>query len=746
MITITDNFNRANTAFAIGTPSSGGKQWRSLLGNWGIVSNTGYQSAGSGNCKVVVDSGVAKNLTITVTSATAGASGGIVLRAVDVDNFIVCQFRSAGTMYMFKCVAGSFTELGTHYTGAVSDGDVFAVAVDGSNNIVFSQNGVSRVTATDATNATATKHGLWSNADAGDATRFDDFSIASSETGFPGFTRLGTIIPTPAWMSDVSIGGHPFFPRLFNNDTARSALSGLPATSFSMLYSSDHAGTDGYIGRADADNIEGPWTDVGNYIHTSIAQRETPMPVFDPDIPRVNVYVHDNVSDVTFGFQQTHLLTTPDLSTLTDQGACIHYGDHSGYAYVERIAAGNWRALHGYLQQDATHPWIFTKSTSTDGVNWTKGRTFHSRLNHIAPTGYIFSGEPSWFTYDGQEYVLSTLFSGGVGHAIVAIPVASDSVSPIGGYITLVERGETGEFDSVNIRSVGQVFFVDGVPYIPYIGSDGTDIGICLAKLGAGISSQSTPRWPMLADGDLFRETGLTTHLAWDAINNTLPASITKVLEAGTDNSSHVAASYYELKTGSGSSQVIQLRTTDAFDPADFETIECEWVINSQDTTPTTVQRSLQLWFNDSDDFSDKNGLLVIFGPSGIADEREAGEAFIYAANSAVASEGTAALGYAVPLEVNQYARNNRFSLKLRIHDHGNRASLFIDNSCAWHRDVSADGIAYGAGGKFSLRIASADTNPQLFVRLESVTVRSYDVPVPGSGRTGMNNRTLRPY
>lgn len=542
----------------------------------------------------------------------------------------------------------------------------------------------------------------------------------------PTFDKLGAKLSfsdVSGWMptGTVTFDG-PFFPRILENDLYRATLTGLPADRFSCLFSTDHSSGDGLIGRADFDTIEGTWTDSGAAIHTGANQRETPHPVYDPVNEVVNVYVHDNTSAVTNGNQAARLLTTTDLETLTDQGEVFGYGAHTGYAYVERVGTGNWRAIHGLQNANQHNAWIFAKSTSATGdtSSWTRGNALHARLSQLAPpSGYVFSGEPSWFTWDGQEFILQGLLNlGGSTQRlveIVAIPVADDGLSPSGGYIRLVRQGTGTDPDVGGFRGLGQVIDVDGTLYITYIGIDENDeLSICLAKANGGSSVQVTPGWQFPTSGTL------PTLLDWDAVNETLPAELSIVVDAGSNASSHSDGNYYEVKTGSGSSQILYLRTDDTYDPTDYEYLECEWDIITHDTAGIT-KRVFTLAF--VDDFTTPNGVQVLWSTA--ADDRRAGKAYVQAAGSDVATEQLRALSLATGTGEDNWSLTNRFRIKLRFHDSGTRASLFVDDSCCWERDIDADGVSFGTGGFFALKLTSIDTFPAVYVRLAGMTVKA---------------------
>jgi hypothetical protein len=170
-----DNFNRADTTSAIGTPSDAGSAWVQQSGTWGISSNQAYESASTVQASCVLEANAA-NVSVQATIATLSAAVGIVARAADDNNYLVATIVPTQAI-LYKRVAGSFIQLGATFVGAFSNGDVIKLVVDSGNNITVYQNGVSIITATDSAGSTNTKHGLRANADL--TSRFDNFSITS---------------------------------------------------------------------------------------------------------------------------------------------------------------------------------------------------------------------------------------------------------------------------------------------------------------------------------------------------------------------------------------------------------------------------------------------------------------------------------------------------------------------------------------------------------------------------------------
>lgn len=163
LFSITDSFNRADSAVTLGNTDTG-QPWTYQSGTWGISSNTAYVTS-TGQHTAVVNAGVS-DCTVQATMSSIGTSPGLCWRATDDNNY----FLFAGPT-CYKRVAGGFTSLGS--TGGFSNGDVLSVVVSGTSHII-KKNGTTVLSFTESFNQTATKHGL--RAQANDS-RFDNFSV-----------------------------------------------------------------------------------------------------------------------------------------------------------------------------------------------------------------------------------------------------------------------------------------------------------------------------------------------------------------------------------------------------------------------------------------------------------------------------------------------------------------------------------------------------------------------------------------
>jgi hypothetical protein len=194
-----DNFNRADNASALGTPSDAGSDWTAIAGTWGVGSNVARKvNATDGQDIAVLDSGTANvEAQVTFSTLSADAGPGLVARLVDSSNYLLVQCRggNSGSAYLelYKFVSGTPTSLGTYNT-IVSAGDVVKLRCDGDSLTVY-RNGSSVIgPVTESAHNTATKHGIqayWAGSGASSGTytaRHDDFSITDIG-GASWFTR-----------------------------------------------------------------------------------------------------------------------------------------------------------------------------------------------------------------------------------------------------------------------------------------------------------------------------------------------------------------------------------------------------------------------------------------------------------------------------------------------------------------------------------------------------------------------------
>lgn len=169
--TITDSFNRANSALTLGSTDTG-QAWTADLGTWGIDTNRAYVASSGGQNIVTVESGVA-DCTITATFVLVPDGQRIVFRAVDASNYLFLNVEGTGTvLHLYSYIAASFGHIASA-SYSWSAGDVVSVVLSGQN-IIANVNGAEIISTTSALLQTATKHGLGAD---NTTARWDAFSI-----------------------------------------------------------------------------------------------------------------------------------------------------------------------------------------------------------------------------------------------------------------------------------------------------------------------------------------------------------------------------------------------------------------------------------------------------------------------------------------------------------------------------------------------------------------------------------------
>jgi predicted secreted protein len=97
--------------------------------------------------------------TVQATLSTIANMQRVFVRTTDANNNIFLSANTSGGQWeLFKRVNCTLTALGT-YAAAPASGDTVRIVLSGSSITVYI-NGTARITATDAFNQAATKHGL----------------------------------------------------------------------------------------------------------------------------------------------------------------------------------------------------------------------------------------------------------------------------------------------------------------------------------------------------------------------------------------------------------------------------------------------------------------------------------------------------------------------------------------------------------------------------------------------------------
>lgn len=171
-----DSFTRANSTTSLGSTEGGTAgilAWTVLGGTGGINSNQGYFTTSVGS--VAVTSSAVSDCNVEVKFPVVVTYSRIVFRATDANNYWIVQ-QNGANYELYKRSAGSFGSVLKTSSGITATAnDVVKVVLLGSSIRVF-VNGVERteMAITDAFNATATLHGIATDAT---ASRFDEFKV-----------------------------------------------------------------------------------------------------------------------------------------------------------------------------------------------------------------------------------------------------------------------------------------------------------------------------------------------------------------------------------------------------------------------------------------------------------------------------------------------------------------------------------------------------------------------------------------
>lgn len=180
-----DDFDRADDAASLGTPSDSGSDWEARFGTWGIDGGHAYNPSANEHASAVLESGLADGR-LRVTIAAGGANAAEVwCRVSDALNGIMCHHHG-GAWHMYAHVGGGFNSLGDA-SGTAPNGAVIGLDFDGDEVtfLVDETAVIGPVTVTH--NQAATKHGI--GAFASITVRYDDFSIDPPPAGGPIFRR-----------------------------------------------------------------------------------------------------------------------------------------------------------------------------------------------------------------------------------------------------------------------------------------------------------------------------------------------------------------------------------------------------------------------------------------------------------------------------------------------------------------------------------------------------------------------------
>ncbi len=191
-----DNFNRADSTTAIGSPSDGGGAWTTEITTWGISSNRAYDVGANANGRAVLDAATGEMEVSAKLYGMSSARAGLLGRYSDANNYWIAQILADASLVRLYRVEGGGFNLEANVTQSFSDGDTATLSMSGTS-IAVKVNGVSVATLTSSFNQTATKGGIRSDGYA--APRWEDFAITDlgggGATGHPAMRRFGMAGP-----------------------------------------------------------------------------------------------------------------------------------------------------------------------------------------------------------------------------------------------------------------------------------------------------------------------------------------------------------------------------------------------------------------------------------------------------------------------------------------------------------------------------------------------------------------------
>lgn len=177
--TVADDLNRANSA-SLGTTSVGAKTWTAP--DWRLLSNAARLNAvladgiHLAHFDAAASDGVFSVRLSAITLNTDFYGPAVRLDSSGTNGYIVQINGPSQQLGIYKKTGGTLTLLGSNVAFTPLANDVVTVHLTGTA-IEVRVNGISKVSTTDATYQTQTRHGFWAYLGTGGATSFDDPSF-----------------------------------------------------------------------------------------------------------------------------------------------------------------------------------------------------------------------------------------------------------------------------------------------------------------------------------------------------------------------------------------------------------------------------------------------------------------------------------------------------------------------------------------------------------------------------------------
>lgn len=181
--TTTDDFNRADSVISLGNTVTPGTPWPPpVSGTWGIASTKGYcvteTNTGSTTFEFQTYDVGMSDYTFTVdVNVNTAATGGLVFRYVDANNFLYLEKNNSG-LTLYKNVAGTFTAVGSPIAATTVGVATTIQVVTSGTSISVTETGGGSISGTIPNFSTSTILGFTviSGAAFGGGVTFDNFS------------------------------------------------------------------------------------------------------------------------------------------------------------------------------------------------------------------------------------------------------------------------------------------------------------------------------------------------------------------------------------------------------------------------------------------------------------------------------------------------------------------------------------------------------------------------------------------